>query len=343
MSVTAFSFHSSGRLSRFLGCVAPSSFFLAMLALSVFPGPLLSASEEPAPVHAGPHDADASTPHAGEEKPSAMEEVLDNPEGEWDIFKTFGLVIHLPRIWIPGIGYFQITKYMVVELIAALIIAALYIPLARRLRRGNPPEGWPDNFREVLLTFIRDEVAKPGIGEHDADKYVPFLWTLFLFILFNNVLGMIPFGASPTASIFVTGALAVCVFFAIHGAAIAKMGLGHYLQSIWPHIEVPFGLGYVLKPLIFVLDIVGITVRNGVLAVRLFANMFAGHMVSGTILLFILMTANASAGLWATVTVGSVLGIVTLSLLELFVAFLQAYIFVFLTALFMGMALHPEH
>jgi F-type H+-transporting ATPase subunit a len=284
-------------------------------------------------------------PDAEAEKHSAMEEVLDNPAGEWEFFKTFGVVWHLPSIPLPGGRRLQITKYMVVELLAAILIAALYIPLARRVRRGEAPHGWGDNFREVLLTFIRDEVAKPGIGEHDADKYVPFLWTLFLFILFNNLFGMMPFGASPTASLFVTGALALIVFFAIHGCAVAEMGAWHYLQTLWPDLEAPFGLGYALKPLIFVLDVVGVLVRNAVLAVRLFANLFAGHMVSGTILLFIVIATNPSIGLglWTTITIGSVFGVVALSMLELFVAFLQAYIFVFLTALFMGMALHPQH
>jgi len=95
--------------------------------------------------------------------------------------------------------------------------------------------------------------------------------------------------------------------------------------------------------MIFVIEIVSSFIKGGVLAVRLFANMLAGHSVLAMILLFILMAGNAAFALWATITVGSVLGVVALSLLELFVAFLQAYIFVFLTALFMGMAVHPQH
>ena len=138
-----------------------------------------------------------------------------------------------------------------------------------------------------------------------------------------------------------TGALALCVFFAIHGSAIAKMGWGHYVSSYWLPMDVPY-LGVFLQVLIFLLEILGVVVRNAVLAVRLFANMFAGHMVTATILLFILAATNSYL-LWSAITIGSVLGIVALSLLELFVAFLQAYIFVFLAALFMGMAMHPQH
>jgi F-type H+-transporting ATPase subunit a len=95
--------------------------------------------------------------------------------------------------------------------------------------------------------------------------------------------------------------------------------------------------------MIYVIELFGTVIKAIILAVRLFANMFAGHLVLATILIFIYTAATASVALWGTVTVASVLGIVALSLLELFVAFLQAYVFTFLTALFMGMALHPEH
>jgi F-type H+-transporting ATPase subunit a len=281
------------------------------------------------------------------EKKEGMEHVSDSTE--WEFFEAFGLKWHLPGFTFPvtlaGRQYtirFQLYKFEVLELIAAGLIMVIYIPLARRLRRGEPPRGAWDNCFEVLLTFVRDEIAKPGIGEHDADRYVPFLWTMFLFILFNNLLGVIPFGASPTASIYVTGALALCVFFAIHGSGVAQMGLWHYLTSLWPHIDIPWYM-WILKPMIFVIEVVGVLVRNAVLAVRLFANMFAGHMVLATILIFIYASQQLNPALWGTITVTSVLGIVALSLLEIFVAFLQSYIFVFLTALFMGMAMHPEH
>src|SRR5262249_24734387 len=219
---------------------------------------------------------------------------------------------------------FRITKFMLLELIAAGLIVAIYAPLTRRLQSGEPPRGAWINAFEVLLTFIRNQVAKPAIGEHDADRLLPSLWTMFLFILLNNLLGMFPFAGSATANIYVTGALAICVFFAIHGSAIAKMGFAHYLQSMWPHIEVPYGLGYILKPMIFVIEVIGITVRNGVLAIRLFANMFAGHMVLATILIFVYMAKDLAPALWGTITLASVVGVVLLSLLEIFVAFLQA-------------------
>jgi F-type H+-transporting ATPase subunit a len=287
----------------------------------------------------------AEEAHAVHE-PSALDHVMDTYD--WHLFMTFAPThIPLPHTTVH-IGDKEVTiglsKFMILQVIAAGLVALFYIPMGRRLQNGEVPRGWSINVREVLLTFVRDNIAKPNIGEHDADKFVPFLWTLFLFILFNNLLGMVPLFGSATGSIFVTLGLAIVVFFAIHGSAIAKMGFGPYLLSMWPHIDVPIpGAGFIIKLFVFLIEIMGVLVRNLVLAVRLFANMFAGHMVLATILIFIWAARNTNPALWATITLSSVVGQVALSLLELFVAFLQAFIFVFLASLFMGMALHPEH
>jgi F-type H+-transporting ATPase subunit a len=306
----------------------------------------------------------------------------------WDI--TEGRPpIELPHL--PGHGEgstfpIGISKFAILELVAALLILAIFIPLCRRLSRGQPPRGAWDNAFEGILVFIRNDVAKPNLGEHEADKYVPFLWTVFLFVLFNNLLGMLPWMGSPTANLYVTGALAVCAFIAMHGAASVKMGPLQYLKSQWPHVEVvpnPWRgpsehahgqghggheaadpadkpahkptttqvlawiggsiFGFILSLMIFVIELISTVIKSSVLAVRLFANMFAGHTVLAMILSFIILAANTVPLLWSGITVASVLGVTALSLLELFVAFLQAYIFVFLTALFMGMALNPAH
>jgi F-type H+-transporting ATPase subunit a len=261
-----------------------------------------------------------------------FEHVLDT--SHWHFFETQGNGVHLP---------FFLTKFELLEVAAALIILALYLPLARRSRDGTPVKGPFLNALEGLLTFIRDHVAKPYVGEHDADRFVPFLWTLFLFILTCNLLGMFPFLGSPTASISVTGALALCTFLVIHGAAIAKMGPISYVKSYAPHMHVPFGMGYILIPGIVAIEIIGHFIKAFVLAVRLFANMFAGHTVLSVILLFIVMAKDTAPYIFWGITAGSVLGVTALSLLELFVAFLQAFIFVFLTALFLGSTLHPAH
>lgn len=277
--------------------------------------------------------------------PDPMHHVKDT--SHWEFFDRLfdePVGVHLPNIF--GL---QITKFMVLELLAAGLILAIFIPLCRRAAKGDLPRGPFWNAFESLLTFIRNEVAKPNLGEHDADRYVPFLWTMFVFILFCNLLGMIPTLGSPTASIWMTGGLAICSFLVMHGAAVAKMGGLHYLQSLWPHlhIEIPFvggAMGFGISLLIFVIELFGTVIKSFVLAVRLFANMFAGHMVLATLLLFIVLVGQGGySNLWPFVTGASVFGVVALSLLELFVAFLQAYIFTFLTALFMGMAMHPSH
>jgi F-type H+-transporting ATPase subunit a len=307
---------------------------------------------------------------------SPIEHVVDE-RYYWTIFTDLFGGVKIPLLNFEIAGHeFILSKFMILELIAAGLICAIFIPLARRAENGGPPTGPWWNAFESLLTFIRDQVARPTLsapagyhddhggghghadehghgahgvqekaplGGHEYDRYVPFLWTLFLFILFCNLLGMFPFMGSPTASIFVTGALALCAFVLMHGAAIAEMGPGNYLRSLWPGMKVPLAIGLFLKPMIFVIEVFGTVIKAGVLAVRLFANMFAGHMVLASILFFIVAAGNAGPVMWGGITVASVLGVVALSLLELFVAFLQAYIFTFLTALFTGMALHPQH
>jgi F-type H+-transporting ATPase subunit a len=311
-------------------------FRVAAALLALFVGVLYVA----APARAANSEENLS---AQEEK-NPLEHVTDSYHIE--LFESFGpREINLPYADFELAGYklrLGLSKFMLLEVIAAVLVALFYIPLAQRLRSGALPKGWRDNAREVLLTFIRDDIAKPAIG-HDSDKYVPFLWTLFLFILFNNLLGLFPFAGSATGNIFVTIGLAICVFLAIHGAGINKMGFAGYIGSMWPRFDVPYGMGIVLKPVLFGLEWMGVLVRNGVLAVRLFANMLAGHIVLATILIFIYVAGQLHPALWGTITIASILGQVALSLLELFVAFLQAYIFTFLTSLFMGMAMHPAH
>src|SRR5262245_50643428 len=160
-----------------------------------------------------------------EHAPNAVEHVSDN--SVWEFFSTtfrHAIEWQLPSFTVLGYK-FQLTKFMVLEVVAAALILAIFIPLARKARNGELPKGRWWNAFESLLTFVRDEIARPGIGGHDADKYVPFLWTVFLFILFCNLLGLMPFLGAPTASIAVTAALALCSFILIHGSAILKMGV----------------------------------------------------------------------------------------------------------------------
>jgi F-type H+-transporting ATPase subunit a len=270
-----------------------------------------------------------------------FDHVMDSKHFEF--FESLGWHLHLPKIYLPLYGDFQITKFMILELIAAILVVCIFVPLARRAQGGDPPKGFFWNTFESILTFLRERVVKPNVGEHDTDRFLPFIWTLFLFILFCNLLGMIPYMGSPTASITVTGVLALFAFGMIHGGAVAKMGVGGYFKSYVPHMEVPYHMGVLIVPMIVMIEAIGHLIKTFVLAVRLFANMFAGHTVLAVILLFIVMAKDTAFYLFWPITLGSVLGVTALSLLELFVAFLQAYIFAFLASLFLGMSLHPQH
>ena len=234
----------------------------------------------------------------------------------------------------------QFTKFMALELIGALIVIVAFGWLASKIRTGAAPKGILWNLLESVLLFIRDQVARPAIGKHDADKYLPFLWTLFFFILMGNLLGMVPWAGSYTGSFAVTTVLALSTFVVVIGTGMIKMGPVKYWTGQVPHMDLPFVLAILIKPLIFVLEIFGLLVKHFVLAVRLMANIFAGHLVLATILAFI--AATATSALYWGVMPASVLGAFALSLLELFVAFLQAYIFVFLASLFIGSAAHPH-
>lgn len=235
---------------------------------------------------------------------------------------------------------FKFTKYMAIELVVAIIICVLFIGLAQALKGGAIARGRLRNALEAMLFYFRDNVARPCIGHHDADKFVPFLWTIFLFVLFCNLFGMLPWLGSPTASLATTGALAAVTFFTVVIAAIKKLGGVGFFKSFVPHMDLSPGLKILLVPMIFAIEVFGMFVKHGVLAVRLLANMMGGHVVLAVIVAFI--AASAQTVWWYAVAPSSVLGATGLSLLELLVAFLQAYIFTFLSALFIGMAVHPH-
>jgi F-type H+-transporting ATPase subunit a len=265
--------------------------------------------------------------------------VVDHPTLElpWWTPPTYEWKIELPMI--PG-TQIQITRFMVMELIAAALMVLILVPVARHISSRAVSRGGFMNAFEALLMYIRDEVARPAIGGHGADHFLPFLWTAFFFVLFNNLLGMIPGLASPTGNINVTAALAILTFGTVILAGIREAGVAGYFVGLVPHIDVPPALKVFLWPLMFVIEILGLLIKHSVLAVRLFANMFAGHVVLAVILGFILM-AKGTMFFWIVMP-ASITGVILLSLLELLVAFLQAYIFTFLSALFIGTSVHPH-
>ncbi len=269
-------------------------------------------------------------PHA---TPEEFNEALD---GKILIPQPFGT---LKNLYEKESG-FAISKFMVLELLVALIMAVLFIRLATKMRTTLVPRGRMWHFLEGILFYIRDEIAMPAIGHHDADRFVPLLWTMFFFILLCNVMGLVPWAGSPTASFGVTLALAAVTLTTVLVAGMMKFGfVGFWLNQI-PHMELPLVLAIFLKPMIFVIEVVGLVIRHGVLAVRLLANMMAGHVVLLAVMALAFSVAGAASEKWWLTAFISVIGSTLLCCLELFVAVLQAYVFTFLSALFIGSAVH---
>ena len=249
---------------------------------------------------------------------------------------------HVVEYVLFRIGPIEFTNHMLMVLEAGLVLVVALPLIARQkglVRRGL------GNLVEAICYFLREEVARRAIGEK-ADRYVKFLWTTFFFILTCNLLGMIPssslvtlvslgrfkhYGGTATADIYVTGTLATITFVMVHVSGVREQGVWHYVKNFIPHVPWP------LVPLMYVLELVGAFVKPFALAIRLFANMVGGHLVLGALLG---MAAAAHSISIAGVTIA---GCAVLSLLEILVAVLQAYIFTFLTALFIAQAIAPEH
>ena len=234
------------------------------------------------------------------------------------------------------------TSHMLVIALAAIL---LMITLPLSLHRPRlVPCGFA-NLIETVCVFLREDVAAPFLKDR-TDRYIPVLWTLFFYILTMNLLGLTPlkqiywmitqrpndFGGAPTANIWITGALATFSFLLFHLAGIFEQGFWNYLKSMCPPVP------WFIRPFMFVMELLSSFVRLFSLAIRLFANILAGHILLSVIMGFIFIYKNFMV---ATV---SITGAILMSFLEIFVAFLQAYIFVFLTTIFISFAIsHEEH
>jgi F-type H+-transporting ATPase subunit a len=230
------------------------------------------------------------------------------------------------------------TRQLIFIFLSALLCIALFVPVARALVRngaGSAPRGFV-NAAEALVVYFRNEIVRNNIGE-DGDGYTPFILTIFFFILFMNLFGLTPFGITATANLSVTAALAVIAFIATEVAGMRALGPAGYARTVF---FVPHGLPVVMKPIILVImapvEFLGKLTKPFALAVRLFANMMAGHILILAIVGMILVTQNFVVG-GASVIVMSLLMI-----LELFVACLQAYIFAMLTSVFIGLIRHAH-
>ena len=265
----------------------------------------------------------------GEGSGFIIEHVIDSNE----IHLPFGLHVPLPHgeAWkVLGVDM-SISKHVVMMWIAALVVFLLLLKLRRHRKSDMVPKGLA-NALESVVTFIRDDIAIPNIGAQNARPFLPFLLTVFFFILSCNLLGMIPYGASATGNINVTAGLALCAFLTIQIAGITQNGFFGYFKGLIPH-----GLPWPLLPIMIPIEIVSLLTKPFALCIRLFANMTSGHIIILSVigLIFILNSL-----LIAPVSVAFA---VAVNLLELFVAFLQAYIFTMLSAVFIGMAVHQEH
>lgn len=236
---------------------------------------------------------------------------------------------------------FCISKFMVIQVVVAVIVALLFIRLAGKLRNtgGNAVKGRFANALEAFLLFMRDEVARPAIG-HDGDKYVPVLWSLFFFVLGLNLMGMIPWMGAPTGAFACTGGLAAVTFLTGLIMGSKKFGIIGFWTNQVPSMDLPPALSLPIKGLLFCIEVLGLGIKHAVLAIRLLANMFAGHIVLLGIMGIAFSVQGAMSSSWWVAMPISAIGSTLFSVLELGVAFLQAYVFTFLSALFIGAATH---
>ncbi len=244
-------------------------------------------------------------------------------------FQPFG-EIHIPQF--PVIFGIDITptKHVVYMWLAAILIIVLFLIVARRYKKSVVPKGMT-NFFEVMIVFVRDEIAKPTLGNGYA-FFMPYLLTVFFFILFGNFLGLIPYSATFTSNIAITATLAVFTFIVTQLGGIKSNGFFGYFKGLVPHGIPPWML-IIMIPV----EILGLFTKPFALAIRLFANMVAGHTVILALigLIFFMNTVFA-----AFVSIPFTLFVY---LLEILVALIQAYIFTMLSSLFIGMAVHQEH
>jgi len=236
-----------------------------------------------------------------------------------------------------GAVQFRIFNIQLFQILAVILMFLLFFPLVGKLKKGGKLGGLGRVFSGFVL-YIRDEMVKPIMGEKGTETFLPYFLFVFFFIAFQNLLGLIPHGATATASIFVTGALAATTLAMMVGGGIFKQGFFGFWKGLVPH-----GLPVLLVPLLFVVEIIGLLAKPFALTVRLFANMLAGHFVVLSFMGLIFYAAGGIGKLAYGVAVPSVGLAVFIMIIEGFVALLQAYIFTYLSILFIQMAMHPDH
>jgi len=307
-----------------------SALLLALL-LQAAPAHAAQPAEAPAASHAQPAASPAPVASAHE---GAASHDAEAAAGHGDGGPAAIIFHHVTDG--PFLGVFA-SKHLVFFFVVAVLVIVLAQLAVRSYGKGRVPRGMGAAV-ESLVLFIRDEVAEPNIGHGDGRRFTPLLCSFFFFILVAALFGLVPGSATSTGNIAVTLALATISFAAQQWAGISKYGLaGHF------HNLVPPGLPVWLLPIMIPVEILGMFTKPFALTVRLFANMLAGHMVITTLLLLIPLMGEMSP--WAGVAMSpiSIVLAVFIMLLEVLVAFIQAYIFTLLSAIFIGMYAHPAH
>jgi F-type H+-transporting ATPase subunit a len=240
------------------------------------------------------------------------------------------------------------TAHMLLLLLAGLLMIGIFTWAARRLPDAPKKTGLLA-LVEYGLVWVRDEVVYAWLGPEEGRRYLPFMWTLFFFVLFSNLFGLMPFTAVPhgrsdvftvaTGNLAVTAALASIVFVVVLGAGMKKHGVGGYWSTL-----VPEGVPTLLVPIIFFLEFIGLLTRAFALAIRLFANMLAGHALLGILFGFVIgiaYFAHPAQGILPTL--GSSVFLVAIMLFEVLIGLIQAYIFTILSVIFVSISVAEAH
>jgi F-type H+-transporting ATPase subunit a len=236
----------------------------------------------------------------------------------------------LPTGWMVGGIDMSISQHVLMMLFAGALLILIFAVATRR--KGLAPANKLGHAMEALVIYVRDEVVEPNLGKEDTKKWLPFFLTMFFFFLALNLIGLIPGFSAATGNVNFTAAMATMVFILYNLAGMIHNGPVHYVVNI-----VPKGVPLFVLPIIALIEVMGLFTKALALCIRLFANMTAGH-----ILIFSLMGLIA---VFKSYLVVLPFGGMTLFiyLIEILVAFLQAYIFTLLSALFVGMAIHQDH
>ena len=273
-------------------------------------------------------------PGAQEGAEKVVEGAAEHHEGIAEILMHHVVNQHYGDLYLFGLNVGP-SKHLLWFAIAAALVLVV-VRLAIRSYRNHVPSGLGTAV-ETLVVYVRDEIAEKNIG-HDGRKYVPLLLSFFFFILVAALLGLTPFSSTATGNLSVTLGLAFVSFLAMQWAGISKYGLVHHFQNM-----IPPGLPLWLLPIMIPVELLAMFTRPFALMIRLFANMLAGHMVIASLLLLIPLMASINFAFGVGVVPISLVLALFIMMLEILVAFIQAYIFTLLTSIFIGMNAHPAH